>query len=126
MKHKLRTLLVSVMSLAILNMGGMQAAQAAILDTGSMVQSARDADLATIQGKLARAEVRAQLDRYGVAPEAIDGRLATMSDAELAQLAKRMDQAPAGGDGIIVLVGVVFVVLLILELVGVIDIFKRV
>jgi hypothetical protein len=126
MKHsKLRTLLVSVMSLAILNMGGMQAAQAAILDTGSMVQSARDADLANIQAKLARAEVRAQLDRYGVAPEAIEARLGTMNDAELAQLAERMEKAPAGGDGIIVLAGVVFIVLLILELVGVIDIFKR-
>jgi hypothetical protein len=36
-----------------------------------------------------------------------------------------MQEAPAGGDGLIAVVGLVFVVLLILELVGVIDIFKR-
>lgn len=126
MKHsKMRTLLVSIMSLAILNVGGIQATQAAIVDTGAMVQTARDADLASIQAQLARAEVRAQLDHYGVAPEAIEARLGTMTDAELAKLAKRMDEAPAGGDGIIALAGVVFIVLLILELVGVIDIFKR-
>ena len=35
-----------------------------------------------------------------------------------------MDQVPAGGD-FLVLVGAVFVVLIILELVGVIDIFKK-
>lgn len=126
MKHgKFRTLLVALVSFALLNAGGIQATQAAILDTGSMVQSARDADIASIQAQLARDEVRAQLDRYGVAPEAIEARLGTMSDAELAKLAKRMDEAPAGEGGVIVLAGVVFIVLLILELVGVIDIFKR-
>jgi len=42
----------------------------------------------------------------------------------LRTLADRMAQAPAGGDALAV-VGIVFVVLIILELVGVIDIFKK-
>jgi hypothetical protein len=35
-----------------------------------------------------------------------------------------MDQMPAGGD-LLAVIGIVFVILLILELVGVIDIFKK-
>jgi uncharacterized membrane protein (Fun14 family) len=36
-----------------------------------------------------------------------------------------MQNAPAGGNGALVVVGIVFVVLMILEFTGVIDIFKR-
>jgi hypothetical protein len=48
-----------------------------------------------------------------------------MSDAELETLSKRMQETPAGG-GALVVIGAVFVVLMILEFVGVIDIFKKV
>ena len=48
-----------------------------------------------------------------------------LSAAELAQLDGRLDQLPAGA-GIVEVVGVVFVVLLILELVGVTDIFTAI
>jgi hypothetical protein len=60
----------------------------------------------------------------GVEQAAIDGRLAALSEDEIASLADQIQTAPAGGDFLAV-VGVVFVVLIILELVGVIDIFKK-
>ena len=60
----------------------------------------------------------------GVDPAAVDARVARLTDAELRSLAERMDAMPAGGDALAV-IGVVFLVLLILELVGVIDIFKK-
>jgi len=123
--NKLRTVLIAVLSVAILNTGGIQAARAAIVDTGAMMQTGRDADLAIIHAQLARDDVRAQLGQFGVASEAIDTRLDALSDSELAKLAKRMKDAPAGKGGVIVLAGAVFIVLLILELVGVIDIFKH-
>jgi len=126
MAHKkLRPLLVTLLSVAILNGGVIQAAHAGIVDTGAMVQTTRDANLASIQAQLAGKEVRAQLGRHGVDEAVIDARLAALSDRELATLAKRMHEAPAGGDGVIALLGVTFFVLLILELMGVIDIFKR-
>ena len=53
-------------------------------------------------------------------------RAAALSDAELAQVAQEMQTLPAGGDGFFAVIGIVFVVLLILELTGVIDIFKKV
>jgi len=57
-------------------------------------------------------------------PAAVEARLAAMTPEERAQLNARIDEMPAGGD-VLVLIGAVFLVLLILELVGVIDIFKK-
>ena len=37
-----------------------------------------------------------------------------------------MQTLPAGGDGLLAVIGIVFIVLLILELTGVTDIFKRI
>lgn len=120
-----RTALAAVLSVAVLNTGMISAAQAGIVDTAAMVQTSRDASLATIQAQLAREDVRAQMDRFGVDAASVDQRLASLSDSELATLAKRMQDTPAGGDGLLVVIGLTFVVLIILELVGVIDIFKR-
>ena len=57
-------------------------------------------------------------------PPSVEGRLDALSDAEVATLAGQIGEAPAGGDALAV-IGIVFVVLIILELVGVIDIFKK-
>jgi hypothetical protein len=51
-------------------------------------------------------------------------RVRAMTDAELAVLDEQLAEMPYGGD-LLAVIGVVFIVLLILELVGVIDIFKR-
>jgi hypothetical protein len=60
----------------------------------------------------------------GVDPAEVNGRLAALTDAEIAVLAQKLDQLPAGGDALAVL-GIVFLVLLVLELTGTIDIFKK-
>ena len=116
---------VAVLSVAIVNLGFMSSVQAAIVDTGALVQTTRDADLASIRTQLDRAEVRAQFEKMGVSAASIDQRVSALSDSELHTLAQNMQNAPAGGDGLLAVLGVVFVVLLILEVVGVIDIFKR-
>lgn len=124
-KNNYRAAAVAVLSLGVLNAGWIQSAQAGVVDTAVMVQTSRDASLASIQSQLARDEVRSQLQRFGVDATQIDGRLAVMSDAELAQLADRMQETPAGGDGLLAVIGLTFVVLIILELTGVINIFNR-
>jgi hypothetical protein len=86
--------------------------------------STRAADLATVDAALARDEVRAQFVALGVAPEQVEARVAALTDAELRTLAGQMAELPAGGDALAV-IGIVFLVLLILEAVGVIDIFKK-
>jgi hypothetical protein len=122
-----RATVVAVLSAAIINTGAINAAQAGIVGTDTMVQSTnRAADLATIQQQLSREEVRDQFTKLGVDADSLDQRINALSDSELSAMAKRMQEAPAGGDGLVALLGVVFVVLLVLELVGVIDIFKRI
>jgi hypothetical protein len=116
---------VAVLAASMLNMGMLGAAQAGIVSTSAIVQTEREANLASVRSALARGEVRAQMEKMGVDATVVDKRIASLSDRELAQMATEIQKAPAGGDGVLVVIGLVFVVLMILELVGVIDIFKR-
>lgn len=121
---KWRAAAVAVLSLAVSNLGLVSAAQAGIVATSAIVRTDRAADMALIRTQLDQADVKAQMEKLGVDAANVDQRLASLSDSELHSLAKQMQEAPAGGD-FLALLGVVFVVLLILELVGVIDIFKK-
>lgn len=116
---------VSVLSAALINLGFVGAASAGIVSTEALVTSSRDADLASVRAQLNRDDVRAKLQELGVDAASVDARVASLSDSELRRLASEMENAPAGGDALAV-IGAVFLVLLILEVVGVIDIFKRV
>jgi hypothetical protein len=115
---------VSLLSVAIINLGFVGSAAGAIVDTQTLVTSDRNADLAIVRAQLDREEVRQQLQELGVDAASVESRIASLTDSELHQLAMDMQSAPAGGD-LFALIGVTFVVLLILELVGVIDIFKK-
>lgn len=101
-------------------------ASAAMIGTQAAVAAgARAANLARVDSVLARADVQQRLTDLGVDADAARARAAALSDAELASFAGQLEKAPAGGD-ILAVIGIVFVVLLILELTGVIDIFKKV
>jgi hypothetical protein len=115
---------IAILSVAILNLGFAGAAQAAIVDTSALVTTNREADLSTVRAQLDRAEVRAQFEEMGVDATAVERRIASLNDRELHRLAVDMQNAPAGGDAVWI-VGAVFIVLIILELTGVIDIFKK-
>jgi len=94
------------------------------VDTSALVTTEREADLSTVRAQLDRAEVRAKFEDMGVDATAVDRRIAALNDRELHQMAVDMQNAPAGGDAVWI-IGVVFIVLIILELTGVIDIFKK-
>ena len=57
-------------------------------------------------------------------PAAARERVASLSDSELADMQKQIDQLPAGS-GALAVVGVVAIVLLVLDLAGVLHIFRR-
>lgn len=100
-------------------------AQGQLVSTGDAL--ALDAGNLTtrVEAYLLRDNVAAELAELGVSHEMAMARVADMSAAELEQIAGRIDQMPAAGDGVIVVLGVVFLVLIILELVGVTNIFRR-
>lgn len=100
-------------------------ATAGIVGTEQMVaQELRTHTLDRIDAVLAGEDVASQLEAWGVAPEMVHERMAAMSDLELQQLAANMETDPAGG--VLVVIGVVFVVLLILELTGVTNVFRSI
>lgn len=100
-------------------------AQAGLVPTEALLAEAQAEQLrGDLQERLAEPELQAQLEAWGVSPADAEQRLAHLSDAELLAFAEEVDALPAGG--IASAIGVLFVVLLILELVGVIDIFKAV
>src|SRR5690606_25444597 len=77
-----------------------------------------------IDALLAREEVRERLEQLGVDPAQAFERVAALSDAELMALEQNLEELPAGG--LLSVIGVVFIVLLILELVGVTNIFNKI
>jgi hypothetical protein len=101
-------------------------AGAEIIGTESVLAAqGRVASLERIERALAADQVRERMQQLGVQPADVEVRLASLTDAELASFAERLDQGPAGGDALGV-IGAVFLVLFILEVVGIIDIFKTV
>jgi hypothetical protein len=116
---------VYVLCLAMLNLGSPLVAQAELVTTLQAVEaSTRTQDLAAVNAALAREEVRAQFEALGVEPAQVESRVAALTDSELRTLAGQMAEMPAGADALAV-IGIVFLVLLILEAVGVIDVFKK-
>ncbi len=121
---KARALLLRVVSISIICLGFAQAAPAGMIPTGHLVDDeVRSESLSRIELLLARDDVASQMVALGVQPEQIIARLEAMTTAELLELESNFDEQLAGGDALAV-IGAVFLVLLILELVGVTDVFK--
>jgi hypothetical protein len=117
--------LVRLVCVALLNLGSPLVAEAGLIGTLQAVEAGtRSTDLAAVNAALARDQVREQLVALGVDPAQVESRVAALTDGELRALADKVADAPAGGDALAV-IGIVFIVLLILEAVGVIDIFKK-
>ena len=111
----------------IVNLASMslpQVAYAGLIGTQALVdQHAQVQTQTQFDRILAQEVVRDKLLAMGVSTDAIQARIAAMTEDELQLLEKHFADLPAGA-GVIEVVGIVFVVLLILELVGVTDIFS--
>jgi hypothetical protein len=89
----------------------------------------------TLQGENSRARVTAFLDRQdvqeaflkkGIDPFQAKSRAASLTDQEISQICKTLDELPAGGDGIGAVVGaivLIFLVLLFTDLLGLTNVF---
>jgi hypothetical protein len=82
----------------------------------------RAARLARIDAALAHDRVARQLEAFGVDPDDARLRVASLTDAELARLDGQVGSLEAGGSAVGI-IGAVFLVLIILELVGVTNVF---
>lgn len=101
---------------------------AALIPTGEILPQEGPAEAARekIRSLLAREEVQASLRAQGIDPGEAQARVAALSDAEVREIARRIDALPAGSGAVGVLVTailIVFLVLLLTDLLGLTDVF---
>jgi hypothetical protein len=119
-----KQILTLMLSAALVFAGFVSQASAAVIGTQQALSvESRAASIDQIQGALARADMQQAMLQLGADPAQVQQRVAALSDAELVQLQGQLEQAPAGG--VIVALGVVFLVLLILHLTGTLSVFRR-
>lgn len=119
-------LLVSVVAgLSLLSTTALSVADAAMIGTQSaMHMTQRSEYIRDIKSWLTQDSVRKQLVQLGVDPADASARVSAMTPQELRELHERIGNLPAGGD-ILPVIGLVFVVLIILELLGVTHVFTH-
>jgi hypothetical protein len=98
-----------------------------------LVRTERVVEQTTVAGErerlaavLLRDDVRQQIEALGVDRDEAMARLAGLSDQEIQQIAGKVDELPAGQSflaGVLIVAGAVLVALVILDLVGVTDVF---
>ena len=102
-------------------------AQAVMVDTSQLLkQNHQENNRDRLRSLIDRAEVRAQLETWGVDSQIAKSRINSLTDEEVAEIVERFDQLPAGGDGFGILVGaavLVFIILLLTDILGYTDIF---
>ena len=117
---------VLVISACLISLPMMQSAGAAIISTETAIEIAERQDrIDHINEVLARESVQSTLIRFGVEPIDASARVAALTDAELQTLEQQLEQLPAGGTGIVEVIGIVAIVLVILELIGVTNLFSK-
>ena len=94
---KIRCGIVYLLVLTTVGIAMPQSAGAGMIETQSIGISAYRDRVATT---LARAQVRSQLEAYGVNVAELQARVDALTDGEMAQLAGHLESLPAGGDGL--------------------------
>ena len=119
-----KNIIASFLIFCIAAAGFPMAAQAGIMATDDVISaSAASANRESVSAFLARDDVRQAMLGQGISPQAAFERVNAMSDAEVAQLAGRVDQAPAGGE-VLGLLFTVFIVLLVTDIMGLTKVFS--
>jgi len=116
---------VLAISVCLISLPMLQSASAAIISTETAIEMAeRQGRIDHINEVLARESVQNTLVRYGVDPTDASARVDALTDTELQSLEQQLEQLPAGG-GVVEVIGIVAIVLVILELLGVTNFFSE-
>jgi hypothetical protein len=114
-RKKAQPVAILLIILTLLLSAPYQAAFAALVETDILLDMSRGQEAReTIKQFMARKDVRSAIVSQGVEPLEADARLNSLSDAEVIQLANQIEQLPAGGDVLGLLVTVLVVVILVL------------
>lgn len=124
MLRRIKRLFVYFVVAALSFTGFTQSVQAALIGTAELAAvSASEPLREHLAVALTRPEVQAALERHGIARADAQARVAAMTDAEVQALASRLDTLPAGGDGIVGALLLIFLILLVTDILGLTKVF---
>ncbi len=108
----------------VLTMIPMVPAQAAMLGTDQIVNSAQTAPTREkLQQLLDQEATKQQLLAWGVSPDWVKERVGSLTNVELARINQQIDNLNAGGNGILGILLIIFIVFVITDVIGATDIF---
>jgi hypothetical protein len=116
-----RAAVSALVILGLLSFALVRPTQAALVGSDALLADPAPRAVTGRHGQV-RAQLRERLLERGVGGGAIEARLAGLSDDEVARLAERLDELPAGGDALELLV-LVFLVLLFTDILGLTDVY---
>lgn len=121
----MRFVLTCLLSLSMITVMPL-AAHADMLSTSMILNEAeRSARVELVESYLDREDVRSRMEAMGVDPGLAAERVAALTDVQLQQLALNIESEPAGSGDLGIVIAVL-VILLLLEILGVTNIFSRV
>lgn len=123
MFNKIKKVFIYALVSAFTMVSFTQPARAAMIGTDQVLSAQTvQQNQQKIAATLDRPEVVAQLEKFGVSKEQAQERVTALTDAEAAALADRIDTLPAGA-GILETVGLVVLILIITDFLGLTRIF---
>jgi hypothetical protein len=125
MQKLLRSIVIRMVALSLLICAPLAPVHAVIVSTEqAIVMTERNDVVDRVTTALEREDVRAQLVTLGVDPDQAIERVNGLTAEELAAIDGQLADLPAGGSLLAVL-GILLVVLIILDLVGVTNVFSK-
>jgi hypothetical protein len=98
--------------------------QAAMLGTDTLITTSEtQQSIAGLQQLLQREDAQQQLLALGVNPDQVRERVASLSDAELARINQGIDTLNAGGNSVLGILLIIFIVFVITDVIGATNIF---
>ncbi len=117
-RKSVTTVLVGAMFFASVPL---QPVYAALVGTDQVIQQTEGSARDRVTAFMAREDVKAQIQALGIAPAEAQARVAALSDAEISQIAGKIDTMPAGEGAVGAIVGAIVliaIILLITDLLG--------
>ena len=109
---------------ALLMLMPVMGTQAAMLGTDTLITTTQSQQSITeLQQLLEREDAQQQLLALGVSPDLVRERVASLSDSELARINQGINTLNAGGESVLGVLLVIFIVFVITDVIGATNIF---
>ena len=125
MMYALRQIMVLLLVTTFLSTSAVvPVAKSATIDTSTYLNTTIYPTKAELETLINREDIRNQLTALGVNPDDAAERIASLTPAELTKLQENIDELPAGAN-VLAILGGLLLVLIILELLGVTNVFTK-